>query len=131
MPEYEFHKIVRDKLPADYERLGQQATYHKLGRSEHAQQLINKLIEEVYEINLTEPSAAIAEELADLKQVQLDLAELLGITPEQIEAIRRSKLAKKGGFADGIFVETLQLSDDDVWNDYYRQRPDKYPEIKL
>lgn len=128
MPKFELNKLVRDKLPVDYERLGQKAEYKELSPEDIKRELIRKIIEEASEIQITDSAEKIIGEIADLKQVINDFTKLCDITDEQVEAVRQTKFDKKGGFLAGTFVTTLTLVDNDEWVKYYRQRPDVFPE---
>ena len=65
--------------------------------------LKKKLLEEVHEF-LAEPSV---EELADIKEVLLALADSLGYIPEELEFVRMSKRNSRGGFDDGFILEEV------------------------
>ena len=129
MPKFKLNKLVRNKLREQYESDGQKAIYKKLSLSEHKLALKNKIIEEVSEIKLDDQLPNIISEIADVQQAIDDLKGLYNINSEQIDSVKKSKLDKKGGFAGGVFVETLELNDDDEWIDYYRKQPDIFPEI--
>lgn len=128
MPKFKLNKLVRDKLPVDYERTGQKATYRQLTPFEHKSELIRKIIEEASEINIYNSNEEIVGEIADIQQVLDDLAFVCGIDQGQINLIKQAKNDKKGGFKAGSFVDTLELADDDEWVQYYRKRPDVFPE---
>lgn len=128
MPKFKLNKLVRDKLPADYEKTGQKATYRELTPSEHKSELIRKIIEEASEINVYNSNEEITGEIADIQQVLDDLAFVCGIDQAQINLIKQAKNDKKGGFKNGAFVDTLELADEDEWVQYYRKRPDVFPE---
>ncbi len=128
MPKFKLNKLVRDKLPADYEKAGQKAVYRELTPSEHKSELIRKIIEEASEINVYNSNEEITGEIADIQQVLDDLAFICGIDQNQINLIKQAKNDKKGGFRNGAFVDTLELADTDEWVQYYRKRPDVFPE---
>lgn len=131
MPTFIFNKIVRDKMPEKYDELEQEIVARRLMGKELLVQLRNKLVEECEELPITgDNRASIIAEVSDVEQVLKDLKVLLNIKDEDVEAARLEKLAKKGGFSDGIFVEQISLNDDDEWAAYYRAEPEKYPEIK-
>ena len=130
MPKFKLDKLVRDNLRNIYESIGQKASYRKLTTDEHKSQLVRKIIEEVQEIQITDPVSDITDEIADIRQVLDDLMDLYGITEEQVEVTKQKTYNKKGGFIKGTFVETLELADDDEWVNYYRKRPDLFPEKK-
>jgi len=129
MPKFYLNKLVRDKLRDEYERIGQKAVCRVLSAPDHKQELIKKIIEETREIQTDGPKEEIVNEIADIEQVIDDLMALCGITEQQVADVVRAKLDKKGGFAAGHFVETLELSDGDEWVDYYRKRPEIFPEL--
>jgi predicted house-cleaning noncanonical NTP pyrophosphatase (MazG superfamily) len=129
MPKFQLNKLVRDKFRDEYIRMGQKATCRDLSADEHKTQLIRKIIEETREIRITGAVSEIADELADIQQAVDDLAVLCDIEKEQILSAQRKKYDKKGGFTDGVYVETIELADDDEWVEYYRRYPDIFPEI--
>ena len=132
MPTFQFNKLVRDKLPQLYARLQQTIITKKLSKDELLLALRQKLIEESREIPFESGSRAeVISELSDVEQVMDDIRAQLGISREEIDEAKQKKFVKKGGFSDGIFVEQIQLNDDDEWVDYYRAEPSKYPEISV
>lgn len=130
MPKFVFNKLVRDKLRAEYEKMNQKAVYRELSSAEHTEQLKNKIIEETREISAGSSKDEIVGELADIQQVLDDIAQVHGISLESIQEAKLKKLAKKGGFSEATFVETLELTDDDEWVEYYRKSPDIFKEIE-
>lgn len=131
MPTFQFNKLVRDKLPQLYTQLQQTIVTKKLSADELLLALRQKFVEEAKEIPFESGSRAdVISELSDVEQVMDDILSRLEISREEISEAKRKKFVKKGGFTDGIFVEQIQLNDDDEWVDYYRAEPLKYPELK-
>lgn len=131
MPLFKFYKLVRNKLPDLYDKLDQKIVSRKLKGDELRIALRKKLIEEVAEIPLDHGTREdIIAELADIEQLMDDLKKEVGVSNEEVAHSKKQKLAKKGGFSDGIFVESIELNDDDEWVGYYRKEPLKYPEVK-
>jgi predicted house-cleaning noncanonical NTP pyrophosphatase (MazG superfamily) len=128
MPKFRLNKLVRDKLKDEYDHDEQKAIYRKLSVSDHKKELINKIVEEAHEIRVDGQKNDIMSEVADIQQALDDLIKLCGFTKDQIEYAKQAKFDRKGGFASGIFVETLELTDDDKWVNYYRKHPDIFPE---
>lgn len=128
MPTFYLNKLVRDKLRGIYANIGQKAKYRKLSSHEHKIQLVNKIVEEAKEIDVNSNVLEITDEIADIRQVLDDMMSLYGISEEQVKTTQRISFDKKGGFIGATYVETLQLEDDDNWVDYYRKRPDIFPE---
>lgn len=129
MPKYVLNKLVRDKLRDEYEKMNQKATYKTLSSDELVQALMQKLTEEIKEANVADRQSIVTE-LADIYQVVEDTMNVYGITPQEVYEAKQAKLDKKGGFSGATFVQTLELDDDDEWNDYYRASPDVYQELK-
>ncbi|MDO8335434.1 MAG: nucleoside triphosphate pyrophosphohydrolase [Candidatus Saccharibacteria bacterium] len=131
MPIFKLNKLIRDKLPMFYESIGQKANLRVLNKDEHTLALIDKIVEEAGEIttkNITKKN--LTEEIADIQQAIDDLKNLHTISAADIEKEQKSKDEYKGGFAKGIFIETLELQENDTWIDYYRAEPDRFPEVK-
>jgi len=130
MPKFKLDKLVRDNLRNIYASIGQKAKYRKLTLDGHKSQLVRKIIEEVQEIQISDPISDITDEIADIRQVLDDLMGLYGISELDVKTTQQKTYDKKGGFSEGTYVETLELAGDDKWVEYYRKRPDLFPEIK-
>lgn len=128
MPTFELNKLVRDKLPAIYESLGQKALVKKLSKKEHSRALLQKMIEEIEEL-LAKKTIDI-DELADIQQAFDDLLVLHGISKEELQQAQGKKTKKVGAFLAGWFVKRLTLRDDDKWVEYYRQEPNRFKELE-
>lgn len=130
MPTFKLNKLVRDKLPAIYKSLGEKAVIRKLSKTQLSKALVEKIIEETSEITDQTSKTELIEEISDIQQVLDDLKSIHGISESKVAEIQAKKKAKKGGFLEGIFVETLTLTDGDKWIDYYRAEPKRFPEVK-
>jgi len=128
MAKFILNKLIRDKLRGEYEKMNQKAKYRTLSQTEFAEALKQKLIEEANEINVSDRQSIIGE-VADVYQVLEDMLAANNISVEEVQNTKNAKFAKKGGFAEGTYIETLELFDNDDWNDYYRKHPDLYKEI--
>ncbi|ALW89075.1 nucleoside triphosphate pyrophosphohydrolase [Deinococcus actinosclerus] len=87
-------KLVRDRIPDLFS--GQTRT---LTEGEYCAALRAKLEEEVAEYL----DSGDAEELADVLEVLRALAALHGLSPEELEALRRAKADARGGFAGRVW----------------------------
>ena len=128
MPKFELNKLVRDGLRVEYEQTNQNPVFRELSIDELKTQLARKIIEEANEIKVNSQPDEIIDEVADIRQILDDIMAIYTITEEQVKLAQQKKYDKKGGFANGVFVETLELSDDDPWTEYYRKNPDIFPE---
>lgn len=128
MAKFRLNKLVRDKIVEDQLARGQKPKYHTLSRDEHIKALALKIAEEATELAKV-PKEKLAGEIADVEQALDDLKTLSGVVPEAIEKAKTEKAQKNGAFKKGIFIDTLELQEDDPWNDYYRAEPDRFAEI--
>lgn len=129
MPKFRFNKLVRDKLPRMYAELNQKIVTRRLTGPELLQALQNKLMEEAAEIPFEKGARdEIVSEIADLEQVIDDMKVAAGISDDEVRLAKLKKLEKKGGFSEGVYVDSIELEDGDEWVEYYRREPKKYPE---
>lgn len=113
-----------------YKELHQKIIFKKLDGPQLLIALRDKLVEESAEIPvLSTDRNEIIDEIGDVEQVLADLKSRLSISDREIYDTKQRKFLKKGGFSDGIFVEAIELKDDDEWVDYYRKEPSKYIEL--
>ena len=80
-----FNKLVRDKIPQIIASQGEKANIRILEDAQYAICLAEKLNEEVAEFH----AGQNLEELADILEVVYALAEHLGYSPEELEAVYR------------------------------------------
>ncbi|MGH8897312.1 MAG: nucleoside triphosphate pyrophosphohydrolase [Egibacteraceae bacterium] len=91
-------KLVRDKIPQIIPSRGADPLVRVAERGEYRDLLRAKLTEEVTEfLDSDDP-----EELADILEVVLTLASELGVDAARLEALRATKAAERGGFAQRI-----------------------------
>jgi predicted house-cleaning noncanonical NTP pyrophosphatase (MazG superfamily) len=109
------------------QELGQKVTYHKLTDDELLSELHRKLLEEAKEFDPNKPQAV--SELADIMEVVESLALQLGSSVDDLKMIQQDRRTNRGGFEAKIYVERLDLEDNDPWVEYYAQEPDRFPEV--
>ncbi len=121
--------MVRDKIVDQQIASGAKPSYRQLSVDEHKQELVKKIVEEAQEIAGSTAEQA-ASEIADVQQAVDDLKAIYGLTDKAVAAAQKQKNTKSGAFKKGIFVDYVEIAGNDKWVDYYRQNPDRYPEIK-
>ena len=95
-------KLVRDKIPELYpDGFG----YHKATPTERLLLLHLKLAEETGEVLSAPAGDQFLTELGDLLDVADALREARGWTVEDLEAARKAKAARLGGFDEGWVLE--------------------------
>ena len=130
MPTFKYAKLVRDNIADWHLQSGHTLVSYQLTKADLLRALVGKLHEEADEVSVSETQESLIEELADVQEVLLAIAEHEGITLGDIEAVRMAKASRKGGFSKGIYIESVTMPNEgDKWVQYCRQSPDKYPEI--
>lgn len=95
-----FHKLVRDKIPQLISSKGETPIVRVLEDAAYTRCLEEKLDEEVEEYHREKN----LEELADVLEVAVSLAENLGYTYEDLMTAYQKKHESRGGFQDRIFL---------------------------
>jgi predicted house-cleaning noncanonical NTP pyrophosphatase (MazG superfamily) len=102
MPTY--NKLVRDKIPKIIENNGKKFSTKVLNDEDYTKYLKEKAYEELDEYCAALTDVEAVEELADLLEVIGALAKQHGSTIEEVEAVRKDKAEKRGGFKDKKFL---------------------------
>lgn len=102
-----YKKLVRDNIPNIIESNSEIAITRILSGEEYKKELEKKLCEEYNEV-LNSSNDDRIEELADMLEVMIALAELEGKTFDDIEKIRALKKEKRGGFSKRIYLEDVK-----------------------
>ena len=98
----EYNKLVRDLIPQIVEKEGKRFSFHWASGEELTKRLEDKLQEEVNEYLESKE----LEELADVLEVLVGLASNLGYTEEDLFKKRAEKKQERGGFSEGIVLES-------------------------
>ena len=95
-----FNKAIRDQIPEIIQKDGHSCNIQTLSDEKFLVEIEKKLSEEVAEYqNDKNP-----EELADILEVIYAIAQLKGISKEELEKIRIKKLQDSGGFEKNLFL---------------------------
>lgn len=95
-----YNKLVRDKIPQIIRDGGETPHYRIMDTDEYLCALETKLDEETGEFHRDKN----AEELADILEVVLALADAIGCSREELEEIYRRKHEARGGFEQKYFL---------------------------
>lgn len=98
------NKLVHNKIPEIIKNAGKTPVTLILSDEEYLSELDKKLNEECAEYQ-TDKSI---EELADMLEVMYAIAEARGWSISELEAVRREKADKRGGFKDKIYLEYVE-----------------------
>ena len=102
-----YNKLVRDRIPQIIRDSGKSCQTRILDEEEYVKLLEKKLSEELSEY-LEDKNR---EELADLLEVMMALAEAKGWGWEEIERLRREKKENRGGFSQRILLQSVTKED--------------------
>lgn len=129
---FRMETLVRDKMPKRLEKLGVFVEGYPLNSRDLLDHLKLKLQDEVDEVLTASTAKDIKEEIADVMEVLYAIAKYYGLQIEHLEKKRIQKQGERGGFTKGLFVEFVEVDDDEESHpviEYCLAQPDKYPEI--
>ncbi len=110
-----YNKLVRDKIPEIIAEKGEVARTRILSTAEFKEKLIEKMAEEVSEVEesslvfLKTPRSQVVrqnmlKELADLQEVLLAVYETFNISCEEVNRIRNKRKKERGAFKKHILL---------------------------
>lgn len=108
--EADFNKLVRDGVPALIVDRGESVSLVRLEGEALIAALRRKLVEEALEALDAKTDDQIAEELADLREVELSLMRRLDISEADVETKRRRKLKSRGGFEEALMLTKTKIA---------------------
>lgn len=123
---FRVEKLIRDRLPEIMRGQGLAVFDRRLDDAEFVVALGEKLVEEAHEARLASPGE-IAGELADVLEVVHALAQVHGLSLQDVEAARQAKRAERGGFDARVFNAAVEAADGLPAAAYYLARPTQYP----
>ena len=113
-----FNKLVRDKMidvwKYDIENKISASGYSSkyISQEETLERLKDKLLEESQEVfEAYTDDIKLKEELADVMEVLDGIMFHKGFSREEIVQIKETKKAKKGGFEEGLYLESIDYFD--------------------
>lgn len=102
-----YEKLVRDNIPEIIRNNNEEPIIKILSDEEYKMELEKKLCEEYNEVLDSKGDYRI-EELADMLEVMISLAELENKTFADIEKARTLKKEKRGGFSKKIYLKGVK-----------------------
>ncbi|MBG9586088.1 nucleoside triphosphate pyrophosphohydrolase [Cytobacillus firmus] len=99
-----YNKLVRDRIPEVITRNGKTCSTRILDNEEYIEELKKKSFEELEEYVKAQTDEEAMEELADILEILHALAKVHGSTMRDVDDIRKSKVEKRGGFRDKVFL---------------------------
>ena len=102
-----YNKLVRDRIPEIISERGATCETEILSQAEYLRLLDSKLEEELVEYKQDQN----LEELADLLEVIYACAAARGYSTAELEALRKDKADKRGGFEKRILLKSVTEED--------------------
>ena len=96
----QYNKAIRDKIPEIIQKDGHSCNVETLSDEKFLEQLEKKLSEELAEYQKEKNP----EELADILEVVYRVAQLKGVSKEELEKVRIKKSEQRGGFDKNLFL---------------------------
>ncbi len=125
-----YGKIVRDKTAERLLPRGAEIKQCKLSKESILAKLKDKLLEEVFEFcHEAKDLDDQVKELADILEVVRGICSQLDLTFEDVEWVRQTRHAERGGFDKAAFFEWVIHREDDPLFKTCLERPEKYPVI--
>ncbi len=107
-----YGKLVRDNIPTIIRENGEVPNVRTMDTDEYRRELLYKLIEEAEEVRQagydTENQEELIKKLADVAEVFDAILVEFGISREELARIQESRRAKRGGFTERVFLESVQ-----------------------
>ncbi len=128
MRKFKFNKLVRDDIALNIEKKGGKVIQKKLDDFEFLEQLNLKLVEEFTEYTKASKEEIVSE-LSDVYEVLENIRNTLHISEAEIKEARAKKAEKNGSFKDRVFIDYIEIENNDPWLQYYLDNKDRYPEI--
>lgn len=126
-----FHvdKLIRDRMPEIMGAQGLTVFTQRLDDREFIQRLKEKLVEEAIEARVSASRAELVDELADVREVMLALAQASGVSEAELEARRLAKRGERGGFDDRLLSTGVEGDEGCAGVAYHLARPGQYPKV--
>lgn len=130
MPTFRAEQLIRDKRLQWLKEQGVTVDYTTLEEDDLIHALRTKLMEEATEAALEDVPENLLKELADVLEVAFALAEKIGFDKQDLLNKQQERHVELGGFEDGIMSKTVSMKLDNPAVAYYREQPEKYPELE-
>ena len=105
MPKKIYKKLIRDKIPEIIKAKNGMPRISVLSKTDFKKALKSKMAEETKELLKAKSKSDVLNELSDIQELIMAIAENYKISMNEIEKYRKRKLQKRGGFRKKLFLE--------------------------
>ena len=102
----QYHKLVRDRIPAIIAESGRQCRTTVLTEPAFRAALLAKLVEEAQEVQAAPPEELLTE-MADVLEVLDTILTTHGFTLAQVQAIQQQRHQTRGGFESRLQLDWI------------------------
>ncbi len=128
MVKFRCNKLGRDKGLEGFKSEGITPKYKFLRGEELYHELKHKLIEESEEVKDAQEREEVIAELADVLEVIDGLCKAYDIDKKELIRVKEEKYKERGGFETGLYIEYVEMDEDNSKVHHFRASPDRYPE---
>lgn len=129
LPIFMCNKLARDKTAQNFKESNITATHRIISGKELHDALYKKLLEEALEVTQAVDRKEIISELVDVLDVIEGLRNALDISHDEIEVARNDINDRRGCYQNGLFLTTIEMSEENPAVNHFRKSPEKYQEI--
>ena len=129
MPTFKTDQLVRDKRLGWLQKKGISVAHERVTGEAYITALKEKLLEEATEAHEAKTDAELLKELSDVQETIYALVKAYGHAVEDLEREVQDRKADLGSFDHGVYIKTVTVEAGSEDEDYYRQHPEKYPEV--
>ena len=123
------NKLGHDKDLETFKSEGITIHYKLLNRQQLREALTNKLIEEANEVHGAKTRSDIIAELADVLELIDAICKVWEIPSEIVVQEKEQHYKMRGGFEKGLYIETIEMYENNPKVSHFRKAPDRYPEL--
>lgn len=121
------NKLVRNNVLESMIVNGQEPEYHVATGDELLRELTRKIREEAAELDPDKPT--FMQELMDIQAVIDAILRVRKVAKADFERAVKAKNEERGDYSEAYYVGKLTLKADDPWVEYYRNEPERFPEV--
>lgn len=130
MAKFICNKLARDKTIEGMAKDAITAKYKHLNSPEYLEALKKKLLEESLEVTQATTRSEVVNELADVFEVIDAIKTTFHITHDEILTAKDRIFRVRGGFEKGVYLETIEMDENNPRVTHFRASPDRYPEVR-
>ncbi len=128
---FKIEKLVRNRTLERLAAADVTASSQTLSAEEYPVHIKKKLIEESHEVASASTPEELCSELADVLEAVRAIAQATKIPFDDVEKKRLEKLESRGGFDKRIYLNYIEMDENNSKYQYHKNKPQEYPEIEI